>query len=1572
MSRSKSKRALQSAKLRKKNYIIVFNYRKNFIIMHFFINFASKISFIKTTKHIIAILLWLIICIYTVIIVLLHIPAIQVLCGDFLEQEVGKKIGTKVAVGRISVGLLNRITVDEISISDQEKKEMLACHRLSAKIDVVELLQGRIEITSAQVFGLRATLSRKSAESPLNCQFLIDSISSKDSTNESSLNLKISSLVIRNSSVRYDILNAKEKEEFFDVNHLFINNISGHIIINSLTDENLTARIKKFSFNEENSGFSLNHLSLTLNNNEQKTEVKDFSLRTENSDISLDIAINRQGKTITGFKAVSHHSSIGSRDLSFFLPNLPAENKSIFMDAEVGGDNRSCLCKELTIRSAAKDFLLSMQGQSDSDINTLLKSPLEQDWKVKVNRLNAKGEFLGILSKTLNARGIMLQNFGDINYTAEAVSKNRAIHFNGKISSQIGDCQHSISYNNKTFKADIITSKLKLGSVLSDNTLGDCELDIHSDITLHESLKKVENATVKIEAPLLTIKNYPYRNLSASIALQQSKAFAELSVEDLNANVMLKAEATRGVDVAEATRDVDVAEASRGVDIAEATTPFASSSFQNIIIDCDVNHLNPEALNLTDRYPSTTFSGLLHVECRNPKDLLHDTSVEVSDFSIRDSLGITSSKRISATAFKDSRGEQSLTLSSDFANIDVKGCFDVSTLSHSFSNLIASKLPTITGLQYHKDVHNRICIDGTVRHSELISKLAKIDFETKSPLSIYANIHDDMKMAEIRIENDSILLGGSSLKNSRLHSVLVRDTLDVQLSTVRNNDDGGKTMLSLNGMVTENKLYTLFSFANKGKKEFSGTLHTESSFFNNEEGENISMIKVLPSTITMGDSLWHIHQSEIIHSPKQLAVKKFIVQHDSQHIIIDGKATQNLSDSLSVSLQDVDVAYILNLINFHSVEFAGLATGKIVAKNLMQKPEAYADLDVRHFLFEEGRMGTLTVHASWDNDEGKIDINGRCSDDDVVPQGFYAAKDSSSGKGSSGKGLSENDSAGIEVGDIDSDGETKIDGYVSIKKNYIDLDIQARNTRAEFMESFCSSFLDDVQVWANGRVRLWGDLSDINLTGDLVANGSVHVTPLNTWYTLRNDSVELVINDIRFKECPIYDTHGNKAIVNGALHHDHLSRMTFDIGIEAQHFLCFDFPEFQGSTFCGHVVGSGTCMIRGRAGEIVFDIHARPEKGTEIAYNVASPDAIQNQEFITWKKRSSEKESADWKLEHSYLSEFKSNIRLNFLIHATPESTLRLLMDERTGDYITLNGNGTLRASYYNKGGLQIFGNYNVVDGEYKMTIQKVITKSFEFLPGGTIVFGGEPFESAINLQAQYVLPSVPLSDLNIGNSFKNNNIKVNCLMNITGTAEHPQVDFDLNIPQASADVQKMITAAMDTEQRRMQQVVYLLSVGRFYAAEDAAKGAEQSQASLAMQSFLSGTLSQQINNVISDALLKNRSWNFGANISPGDEGMMNAEYEGLISGSMLNNRLLVNGQFGYRDNANATTSFIGDFDIRYLLFPNGNLLVRVYNQTSDRYFTKSNLNTQGIGIIFKHDFKDFLPWLFRKREKKN
>lgn len=286
-----------------------------------------------------------------------------------------------------------------------------------------------------------------------------------------------------------------------------------------------------------------------------------------------------------------------------------------------------------------------------------------------------------------------------------------------------------------------------------------------------------------------------------------------------------------------------------------------------------------------------------------------------------------------------------------------------------------------------------------------------------------------------------------------------------------------------------------------------------------------------------------------------------------------------------------------------------------------------------------------------------------------------------------------------------------------------------------------------------------------------------------------------------------------------------------------------------------------------------------------------------------------------------------------------------------------------------------MFGNYVVDHGQYKLTIQNIIKKDFDFQPGGTIAFGGDPYNAPLNLQAKYTVNGVPLSDLSIGRSFSSNNIRVDCLMDITGTPGAPKVDFSMDLPTVNSDAKQMIYSVINSQEEMNQQVLYLLGIGRFYTqtknnqtSEDAS---QQSQTSLAMQSLLSGTISQQINNVLS-SFVNSSNWNFGANISTGNEGFNNAEYEGILSGRLLNNRLLFNGQFGYRDNANATQSFIGDFDLRYLIFPNGNLSIHVYNQTNDRYFTRNSLNTQGVGLIMKKDFFNLRDLLGIKKKSKD
>ncbi len=94
-------------------------------------------------------------------------------------------------------------------------------------------------------------------------------------------------------------------------------------------------------------------------------------------------------------------------------------------------------------------------------------------------------------------------------------------------------------------------------------------------------------------------------------------------------------------------------------------------------------------------------------------------------------------------------------------------------------------------------------------------------------------------------------------------------------------------------------------------------------------------------------------------------------------------------------------------------------------------------------------------------------------------------------------------------------------------------------------------------------------------------------------------------------------------------------------------------------------------------------------------------------------------------------------------------------------------------------------------------------------------------------------------------------------------------------------------------------------------------------------------------------------------------------EVELALSSQLLNNRLIFNGSFGYRDNTVNNNTFIGDFDLEYLLNKRGTIRLKAYNHYNDRnYYIKSALTTQGVGIMLRHDFNRWGD-LFRKNPKK-
>lgn len=1453
-------------------------------------------------KRIINITIWTLIGLYTAIIILLHIPSIQTYIGGCVADALCDKFGTKVKVGRVDLGFINRLILDDSYMQDKNGEQMLRVSRISVKINLLALANGQIEITSAQFFGLHANLYKATPEAKPNFQFVIDALASKDSTKQKTpLDLQINSLIIRNGEISYRVLSRPSRPGKFSADDINARNISAHIIINRITDDSLNVKVKRIAF-DERCGFKLKSLSLSAIACRTKTKIENFKLELPATLIqipSLQASYRMKNGQIEmptlQFDGSIKAPYISPSDLAVFVPTLTRLNMRPALDIQFNGTGSSLTVKKISINTTDGSLQLVANGG-------VKNYPANPSWYTNIDQLKAGQQAISNIYAVATGKNVpnIIERLGNVQITGYVGGDKKNIASEGKLNTSPGNLTLAFDKRGDKITAHMETVRFDIGSLVNDNKLG----HISANLNVHGSSK--DNFAAQGRVYDFDYNGYKYRSLNLNATYRNKRLEGKANIDDPN------------------------------VQLTAIGTFVNNGAKPNLQLKANIAHFEPNTLRLTDKWQQTAFAANIACDIKGSDINNADGSIELHDFAMR---GPETEYNINNVSVKTgyNNGNHFLDVDSDFGTIDINGHFSYNTIVRSVLNMVAAKLPTIPGLTHKPQREfNDFTLNASLNSTEWMNRLLGIPLEIHRPLNISGEIDDKNEKINLWCDVPSFTFNGNRFSDAFVNVESPSDTLKADIRIKKLADRGKYMALHLNAGASDNHLNTSLSFSNNERHPLKGIINSSTVFAKDEEGVSTAYIDVLPSRATIGDTTWHVAPSSIIYSKNKLQVNSFSVSHDNQMLAINGTATKSENDSLLVTLNDIDVSYVLNLVNFHSVDFFGMASGEArIAGAFSEKPLLSADVIVKDFKFETGRMGTLYANVGYNHEEGNIEINAVAKDED--------------------------------------NRWTDINGYVSPKHNYIDLAIDAHRTRAEFMESFCGSFMDNVNADINGNVNVVGPLNNINLVGKAVVDGSVRLSALNTTYWMRGDSVTFVPDEIKFKGDTLYDRNGNIGIMTGSIYHKHLTNLSYALKVKAKNLLAYDTHSFGDNTFYGTAYVTGDCDIKGKSGEVVIDIDAVPEKNSILVYNAADQSSIGSTDFITWKDNNVE-ETDSTDTEHNNKVDISTNIRLNFLINCNPNATLKLIMDEKTGDYITLNGDGVLRASYFNKGSFDIYGNYIVDHGVYKLTIQNIIKKDFTFQKGGSISFGGDPYNAALNLKALYVLNSVSLADLNIGRSFSNNNVRVNCLMNITGNPNSPKVDFDLDMPNMSNDIKQMVYSLLNAEEEKNQQVLYLLAVGRFMAQNNnnnaTGETPQYSQTSLAMQSFLSGTISQQLNSVLSN-VINSSNWNFGANISTGTEGFNNAEYEGMLSGSLLNNRLLFNGQFGYRDNANATTSFIGDFDIKYLLFPNGNLAINVYNKTNDRYFTRNSLNTQGLGVIMKKDFtriSDLFFW--RKKEK--
>ncbi|MDR0546020.1 MAG: translocation/assembly module TamB domain-containing protein, partial [Dysgonamonadaceae bacterium] len=880
---------------------------------------------------------------------------------------------------------------------------------------------------------------------------------------------------------------------------------------------------------------------------------------------------------------------------------------------------------------------------------------------------------------------------------------------------------------------------------------------------------------------------------------------------------------------------------------------------------------------------------------------------------------------------------KTIRIDSDLLSGELSGVFAFADLPGAFKNSVAGYLPSLVGnqpqIQLQSSPHFRwnFMLNNTEQLSSVLN-LPAVFYNRSQIEGQYDSRNNQIRM-QARFPRMQAF--GSTIEDSRLELNNGNGYLELLLNGAHVQKKSKLDMaVELRGV--NDSIYAGLHWNNKGKEQgkYNGHLYfTSQVSIPSATDPMAAFFRFQSSKMVFNDSIWTMGPTSVRYQNNMINIEDFVATHNQQSIKIDGSISGNENDEVSVELNQVDLDYIFKSLNIKALTFGGVATGHVSAKDLYHTRQLSTQLDIRDFSYNYQNFGQMNLLGRWNDEKQNVEMKGQ-----VV----------------------KNDSSFVDV-----------DGYIDPMNETLSILFDAHHTDVLFLRPFLDHIIKDLSGQATGPIRLLGSLNDPTVEGKAwIDNGAFGIEFLNTRYSF-SDWITFKTDEIKMENATMTDSYGHKAQFSGSVRHHLFDDFRFSANINFENFLVFNATHNSSPSFYGTIFGTGNAKISGTEKLVEIEVKAQNSEKTELALNFMKKQDIADYNFIRFKSKPIADLPEDTKKNPVPKTNPATEIRLNLMIEANRDATMNLIMDPLTEDKISVIGAGNINVQYGNLLPVKVFGNYRIEEGKYNFSFQQAFYRRFDIADGSSVTFRGDPLKAELNIKAAHTV-SANLGDLDQqlvaseeGRWSARNNVPVSCVLLLSGALEQPQIKFDLEMPGATSELERQVKSYIRTDDMMNRQIIYLLLVGRFYTAPEYANINGRSSTDL---SFLASTLSTSISNLLAELSDKIQ---VGANIHQFNEGdITKTEVELLLSGSLLNNRLIINGNLGYIDKpylnaSNSNVPLIGDFDLEYKLTKSGDIRLKGFNHYNYRnYYSLTPEMTQGFGILFRKDFnawRDFI-----------
>ncbi|MDE6272712.1 MAG: translocation/assembly module TamB domain-containing protein [Muribaculaceae bacterium] len=1519
---------------------------------------------------------------YVALYVLLSIPGVQTKIRNVAEEELSKLFTSTLKIDNVSIYPFNEVVVEGVTLYEPDSTtECVKIERLGAGVSLWKLLRDRkIVITYVELLGLDARLRQDVKGGNLNIQFLIDAFKPKEKNKPPTpFDLEIRNIVIRKSMASFSRpwLSASV-EKFPNLSEIKVSQLSADLTIPRLSNDVMIFDLRRLEVYVEDM-IKIESLKAIAGIDHGTLSIRDFSLQTSSSNLTvsdLTLPLKYPGGIHKWLESNNISISIDAplvnpSEFAFLWSPLDHLDSDMSLRLELDGNLSGVNVKNLQLSTAAFNrnldgyFALSLSGVADLEDykgrRTLNHAKLEKlslqsspGFNSKlVGMLKSDGVNNGKAAEVISAVGnIDLRASG--RWSTENLSGNSEAVVDVELLSGLGNVDLSADWIHAS-STDKINMKVNspgidFGKLLAVDFLGHTVIDLKAEAAFDNQLfhlpkgasvdqiaSYVRSAQINLNLPEAVIKHYKLTSTTLDLTKRDRHIEGMLSCRDNNFNL--------------------------GVDL----NLLMAGADSELSLVGDIENLRPGVINgiletLSDDnalYGRKDFiaSGSVDMRLRgnNPDNL--EGEIGLNDLHFRDvasgkSLNLDNLEIIAS--IEDGEDPyRNYSIISDWIEGGISGRFRPSRVPKVIHGMLSETYPTLIKapsgwekMRYDDD----FVFDFTIKRHGEWAQFLNLPIDLLYEAEVKGEFNGSDQTLTASVSAPYIQQGKDKLiRKSCVNATLCEGSGNINFNTVVPTKKGDLEILG--NISSVNGEFGLSLDFNPDKTtSFYGCLDMAASVHNPVtplKGKEVK-VRILPSTLYLNHAAWNVAEALLSYYPTpdgpRAEIKGFSVSHDNQFVTISGSASTSPDDEVLAILNEVDLDYIFDTLNINYVKFGGQATGEAIGRGLLSKniQAETKSLHVKDLSYNGAILGDGELHGDFDISRKRIGIRADISEDKRQ----------------------------VAI----------VDGGIWLGRDSLSFGIDADKVRIGFLAPFMQAFASKVEGRASGNALLYGTFSDVNMKGRLFADTiSLGVTYTNVTYC-GSDSVFIDPGRIVIPSFKLYDVQGHSAILTGELTHRYFHDPEFDFRISnASNLLLYDTNPGMNPVWYGRIYGSGSGQILGRGNYVGITADMTTEPNSTFTFVLSDQLEATEYNFLTFTDKAKAKREAEKPVEISetdfIVEAFKKKVQemhgpesvfgMDIRATLTPGVQMTLVMDPVAGDKIIARGSGAMNMEYRSDtDDLKMYGKYVLDEGMYNFSLQDVILKDFIIKQGSSISFNGDPMAGLLDIRAAYRV-NTNLADLDqsfaMDRDLNRTQVPVDAMLIVSGDMTQPDITFDIELPTLNDEVEQKVRSVISSEDMMNLQMIYLLALNRFYTPEYMGGSSGGEWASVA-----SSTISSQLQNVLGQLTDK---FNVAPSIRSDKGDFSDVEVDVALSSRLFNNRLLINGNLGYRDPSTSSTTFIGDFDIEYLLNSSGNWRLKAYNHFNDQnYYLKSALTTQGVGIVWQRDFNHIFG--IRKRQK--